>query len=203
MFHMKLSIYEFLYVVFSSSVRDCCFTSLAGTFHPLFLISEDFSTTEYFISHIKRGGLLKSICMFKVSNFFLLRGAQEGVPATSCKFSPSYQENSSGRLPQQSFGVFLLRSPPPLAGNSPHWTKFLCYNLIKTSFYSHYSCTIFTLTSYSLYRQFMIIVTLMFIIYRMSFFNFVQGSSGLNHSSDSHHLISHNRGRFPLLVIAI
>ena len=153
MFHMKLSIYEFLYVVFSSSVRDCCFTSLAGTFHPLFLISEDFSTTEYFISHIKKGGLLKSICMFKVSNFFL------------------------------------LRSPPPLAGNSPHWTKFLCYNLIKTSFYSHYSCTIFTLTSYSLYRQFMIIVTLMFIIYRMSFFNFVQGSSGLNHSSDSHHPI--------------
>ena len=38
MFDMKLSIYEFLYVIFSSSVRDCYFTSSAGTFHPLFLI---------------------------------------------------------------------------------------------------------------------------------------------------------------------
>ena len=54
MFDMKLSIYEFLNVIFSSSVTDCCFTSSAGTFHPLFLISEDFATTEYFINHIKR-----------------------------------------------------------------------------------------------------------------------------------------------------
>ena len=67
MFDMKLSIYEFLYAIFSSSVRDCCFTSSAGTFHPLFLISEDFATTEYFINHIKNGGLLKSIGIFKES----------------------------------------------------------------------------------------------------------------------------------------
>ena len=63
MFDMKLSIYEFLYVILSSSFR--------GTFHPLFLTSEDFATTEYFINHIKKGGLLKSIYMFKVSNIYM------------------------------------------------------------------------------------------------------------------------------------
>ena len=67
MFDEKLSMYEFLYLMISSSVRDCCFISSAGTFHPLFLISEEFATTEYFINHIKNGGLLKSIGIFKES----------------------------------------------------------------------------------------------------------------------------------------
>ena len=70
-FDMKLSTYEFLYVIFSSSLRDCCFTSAAGTFNLLFLMSEDFATTEYFINHIKKGALLKSIYMFKVPNIYI------------------------------------------------------------------------------------------------------------------------------------
>ena len=39
--------------------------------HIIFLISEDFATTEYFINHTKKGGLLKPICMFKVSNIYI------------------------------------------------------------------------------------------------------------------------------------
>ena len=92
-------------------------------------------------------------------------------PSTSYKLSPSHQENPPGRLPppklhpSQGFPTEGTRgSPPPLAETEQ---QFLCYNLIKTSFYSHYFCTIFILASYSLYRQFMIILTLMFIIYRM------------------------------------
>ena len=38
--------------------------------HIIFLISEDFATTEYFTNHTKKCGLLKSICMFKVSNIY-------------------------------------------------------------------------------------------------------------------------------------
>ena len=64
MFDVKLSIYECLYVICSSSVRDFCFTSSARTFHPLFLIPEDFATTKYFINHIKKGGHLKDICIY-------------------------------------------------------------------------------------------------------------------------------------------
>ena len=67
---MKLSIYEFLYVIFSSSVTDCCFSSSAGTFHPLFIIRR---FCHHWILHksYKKGGLLKSICMFKVSNIYI------------------------------------------------------------------------------------------------------------------------------------
>ena len=94
--------------------------------------------------------------------------------STSYKLSPSHQENPPWRLPppklypSQGFPTQGMRGcPPPLAENSPTEQQFLCYNLIKTSFYSHYFCTIFILASYSLYRQLMIILTLMFIIYRM------------------------------------
>ena len=70
MFDMKLSIYEFLYVIFSSSVTDCCFSSSAGTFHPLFIVRR---FCHHWILHksYKKGGLLKSICMFKVSNIYI------------------------------------------------------------------------------------------------------------------------------------
>ena len=40
--------------------------------HITFLISEDFATTEYFTNHTKKCGLLKSICMFKVSNIYYI-----------------------------------------------------------------------------------------------------------------------------------
>ena len=77
MFDMKLSIYEFLYVfmyfmfLYNISVRDCWFTSSAGTFHPYHIFNIR-RFCHHWILHksYKKCGLLKSICMFKVSNIY-------------------------------------------------------------------------------------------------------------------------------------
>ena len=117
---------EFIYVIFSSSVRDCCFTSSAGTFHPLFLISEDFATTEYFINHIKRVDFWNLYVCLKYQTYicvyiyiymyiyiicytyelhliqirpFPSEGRIGRNSSTSYKLSPSHQENPPCRLP--------------------------------------------------------------------------------------------------------
>ena len=103
--------------------------------HITFLISEDFATTEYFTNHTKKCGLLKSICMFKVSNIYYTYELRKHSinqafsywgedreepppppPATSCKLSPFHQEIPPGRLlppklyPSQGFltTIFML-----------------------------------------------------------------------------------------------
>ena len=61
-----------IYVIFKSSIRVSCFTLSAGTFHLLFLISEDSATTEYFMNHIKKGGHLKSTLCLKYQTYIYI-----------------------------------------------------------------------------------------------------------------------------------
>ena len=104
------------------------------------------------------------------------------------------------------FEHILVRSDYPkiCSFSPPHLEKFSLSITPSENFIfscSNCSCTIFVLTSYSSYTQVMLIL-LIFNIYRMFFFNFKKSRNGQIHSSsDSQHPIKKFQQNLPFLPL--